>query len=209
MLWVVGLGLVLAACGRIGFAPQGGDAGGGGGGTPTTLTQTQSETIAASGTTICIHNNLNGDNRYFRVFDLAAAGITGTLHVTSVTFGIQSATSQAGTQPIDVRLDTLAGALKIENLTNIASTTLNIPDETVQSAKALFDTDITAGALLVAELHIADSNTDTLVVGSNTLGQTAPAYLAAPQCNQPEPIDVTNLGFANMDLVLAVHGDVR
>lgn len=207
MLWVVGLGLVLAACGRIGFAPQGGDAGGGG--TPTTLTQTQSETIAASGSTNCVSNSHNGDNRYFRVFDLTAAGITGTLHVTSVTFGIQSATSQAGSQPIDVRLDTLAGALKVENLTNVASTTVNIPDETSSTAKATFDTDIAAGAMLVAELHIGNSPTDDLVVGSNALGETAPAYIAAPQCGQPEPIELASIGFPNMDLVLAVHGDVR
>lgn len=209
MRWVVAMGLALAGCGRIDFGPPGAGTDAGGPGTPITLSQTQSEAIAGSGSTSCIHNNLNGDNRYFRVFDLAAAGISGTLHVTSVTFGIQSATSQAGTQPIDVRLDTLAGALKVENLTNVASTTLNIPDEKVQNAMALFATDIPVGAVLVAELHIPDSNTDTLVVGSNTLGQTAPAYIAAPQCGQPEPVDVTNLGFANMDLVLAVHGVVR
>ena len=47
-----------------------------------------------------------------------------------------------------------------------------------------------------------------LFVGSNAFGQTGPSYLAASACGIPDPVDLAELGFPGMHIVMNVVGQV-
>lgn len=204
------------------------DGGGGGGGddpgetTPdagpstVTLRQTTAQTITPLNSVGCVEQDADGnpiqhrDNSYYRVFDLAAAGVTTELEVSDVVFGVEQAASPTGSQPATLTLYTLAGPLAIANLTVLATTELVVANQEATLLTAPIAATVPAGSKLVAELFVPDSaGQDRLFfMGSNASGQSAPGYLRATAtgCNIAEPTDLAALGFPAMHMILEVNG---
>lgn len=202
------------------------DGGGGGGGGPVTLSQSSSMDVVGgnSDNVICVVTAYPGgpvigtaENFYYRAFDLTAAGVTGDLAISKVSVGIEDAESQGGTQPASVALYTLNGAFTLANLTQLASTDVNVSDVTFpgngNTGGTVLDIPITAtapaGSTLVVEFHIPDGSNDGnfLEVGSNTAAQTGPTYFRAPSdgCDITEPTDASTID-GNMHWVMTVTG---
>jgi hypothetical protein len=165
------------------------------------LTQNSNPEITPGTSIACVENDPNTgaavrhkENRYFRVFDLAAAGVTGDLAIDKVSFGIEQATSPAGSQAAGVRLHTLTGDLELANLAQIATADVTVPDP--------------AGSTLVVEIYIPDAGTDAslLFIGANTDGQTGPTYLQATDCGLGEPTDLATAGYPDVAIVLSASG---
>lgn len=180
---------------------------------PVELTITHSNnttTITSLNSISCNAEGLHADNSYYRVFNLTSFGITSTYVVSKISIGIETATAGAGgTQPATVRIHTLSGALTLANLTQVGIVSTTVADAAVG---VVIDIPVTAvvpaGSTMVVEFFTPDGQTvgHSLFVGSNTLGQTGPTYLAAADCKAVEPTDIATLGFPDMHMILTVTG---
>jgi len=181
-----------------------------------TITHSASQTIEAGNSVHCGDQNTgyHTDNSYLREFDLNAFGITADFDVTEVEFGIEEAEGAGGSQPVTVRLFTKnnpAGALTWANLTEIGSASATVPDQNLTRFTVPVTGSAPAGSVLVVEVFTPNGQTagHTFFIGSNSLGQTAPSYLAAEDCGIAEPTSTAAIGFPNMHIVMNVTGDTE
>jgi hypothetical protein len=184
-------------------------------------------TITAANAVACVQQQDDGtgnqvpvfhqENGYYRVFDLAAMGVTRDLAIERVTFGVETGNPGAANQQlVEIHLFTLSGDLELANLTEIGAGQVLVP----QTAQELFDVDVEAiapaGSTLVVELRTPSGDPDRLLfIGSNAAGQTGPTFLRAPNCDDDanpdtpsafeEPLDLTDF-FPDMHVVMSVHG---
>lgn len=190
------------------------DAGGGlpdagGGGDPVTLTHSTSMSVEADNSVAC-YNSVFGYTRrssYYRVFDLAAMGMTRPLAVSQVTVGIERARSGSGNgQPATVKLHTLTGAFTVANLTELARQATTVDDQELQLIVVPVAATVPAGSTLVVEFLVpnGEANLNALFPGSNNDGQSGPTYVRDDCGGAAQPTDVGSLGFPDMHLVLSV-----
>ena len=188
---------------------------GGGGGCPPTITHSTSQTIVQFNSASCNNGppNFNHtDNSYWRAFDMNTFTGGQQYDITSLSFGIEQATSGSGTgQPVTVNLYTNSGApFPNGTLTLLATSgSINVPDQ----ALTIFDLPITAtvpaGTLeLVMEVFTPDGQPagNTFFIGSNTLAETGPSYISAADCGILEPTPTGDIGFPDMHIVFNVNG---
>ena len=176
------------------------------------LTQSSSNTITA-GSISCNAGGLHTDNSYYRVYDLAPLALGGTFTVRKVVFGVEAATGAGGTQPIAVKLYTLTGAFTLANMTLVGSQTFNVPNQSLSlfSAELLTPVTVPANAKLVVEIFTPNGQAagNSFFLGSNTLAQTAPSYIAAAGCGITQPTDLTAIGFGARHWVINPSGTVN
>ena len=152
------------------------------------------------------------DNSYWRAFDMAAITSNGMPYfITSVSFGIETASSTAGTQPVTVRLYTTSNfpAGFPGSLTQVATTTINVADQSGTVLQTpLFAVVPVATNQLVMELFTPNGGAtgNLLFMGSNEDPETAPSYLSAAGCGITTPTTTAAIGFPNMHLVFNVNG---
>jgi hypothetical protein len=178
-----------------------------------TLSQTTADTIVAANSVSCNGETSHSENHYYRVFDLAAAGINGAFQVSQVTVGIESASSGTGTQPATIVLHTLTGAPALANLTQLTSSPVTIADQGAGVRDFAVSATAPAGSKLVVEFTTPDgtAGTNLLFIGSNAAGETAPSYITAPLpapggCDITELTTTGALGFPTMHVVMKVTG---
>ncbi len=178
-----------------------------------TLALTTNDTIVSANSVSCnlddgLGTQNHRDNRYFRVFNLPSLGINSAFVVSSVTIGVETATSGTGTQPATVVLHRLNGAVALANLTQIASQPITISDQDLTLLNVNISGTAPAGSQLVVELFTPDGVTpgNNFFIGSNTAGETAPSYLVAADCSVPDMMTTAALGFPSMHVVMKVTG---
>jgi hypothetical protein len=149
-----------------------------------TLSQTTTTTIEANNTLVC--GNIFGEtttNSFYRVFPLADYGITGSFHVKSVQFAVQTAESWDGTsQNVTINVGTYTGAiapttpsLQGAQWFPTASAAVSVPDGGNMMMTAPIDVVIPAGSKMMVELRSAyDAN--RFFPGSNRSGETYPTF---------------------------------
>lgn len=181
------------------------DAGGGGG--PVTLTHSNSMALEAGMGEACQNGLGNGRNNYYRVFDLAALGVTGSLQVNQMTIGIQDADSGSGNgQPATLKLHTLNGEFIVTNLTELGRSAVTVQDGSLQVLDVPISATVPAGSTLVAEILFPNGQSEGnfMLPGANNDGQTGPTYVRDTCGGATQPTDVATLGFPNFHLVLSV-----
>jgi hypothetical protein len=175
------------------------------------LTQTTSNLIEPNVSISCSDDSgVHAENSYFRVFDLATAGVNSAFHVSAVEVGVDSANASGdGTQPVDVRLHTLTGDLQNGTLAPLATSSQNVVDTVATRIEFPFDAMVPAGSRLAVEVHTPDGsqNGDSFYIGANRLGQTAPGYLRAPECGDDQPTDFADIGFSDTHIIIDVIGE--
>lgn len=181
-----------------------------------TLSQTTLTTSLPNGSVSCRNgDNTTGDNRWFRVFRLADAGITGGARITAVSFGVQQA---AGLPTIEIKIGTYSGSvqpppttLDTGLITPIAATTYVVPAVTT-SATRYVTVPLTANVPALSQVVVEIAAPDLLgtskyfYLGGNDAGQTAPAYLQSTKCNFPQPTTPASIGFPASHLVITATG---
>ncbi len=172
------------------------------------LTHSLSQEIMAGNSVACNNGFAHTDNSYIRTFYLPDFGITSDFSIVEVDMGIEMATGGGGSQAVEVRLYTLDGALLWGNMTLIGQAAVDISDQDLTHFAIPVTGLAPTGSTLVVEFFTPDGNAggNLLFVGSNNLGQTAPTYLAAADCGVTEPMDVADIGFPGMHLVMNVTG---
>jgi subtilisin family serine protease len=188
---------------------------GGGGGCPPTITHSTSQTIVQFNSASC--NNgppdfNHTDNSYWRAFDMNTFTSGQEYNVTSVSFGVEQATSGSGTgQPVTVNLYTNSGApFPGGTLTLLASTgSINVPDQALTVFSVPLIATVPAGTSeLVMEVFTPDGQPagNTFFIGSNALAETGPSYISAADCGITEPTPTGDIGFPDMHIVFNVNG---
>lgn len=196
-----------------------------------TRTLTQTTTMAIEGNTaIACANNPPGTNanNYYRVFDLAAAGITTPFTVTQVSFGVEHCDQINGTAGavVAVRVGTYDGTpgaqLEASAMTILASNpTVQVPEviETNgvtagETIDAPISATIPAGQKLLVEIDAPDGhNNYYLYLGANNDGESSFGYVLAPGCSangvpitKPTNISSVSTSFPAVHLLITVTG---
>ena len=183
------------------------DAGGGGGG-PVTITHSTTMALEAGTGISCTSDVGNARNSWYRVFDLPAMGITGSLAVSKVTIGIQEADGDGDDlQPLTVKLHQLSGAFVVTNLSELGRTKIDVFDGALQTIEVPLTASVPAGITLVAEMTVPNGqgfiDGDFLFPGANDDGQTGPTWVRS-ECSGPQPVDAASISFPNFHLVLSI-----
>ncbi|MPZ26364.1 MAG: S8 family serine peptidase, partial [Micromonosporaceae bacterium] len=179
-----------------------------------TLTHSQSQAIVAGNSAACSTDDgaTTTDNGYLRHFTLADFGVTSAFEVTEVSFGVQLLRPAA--QDLTVNLYTMIdpdGPFIYPNFTPpIGSATQSVPPQELTMVTVPVTGTAPAGSTLVVEIDAPNvDGTGAFFIGSNPNGQTAPSYLRSVSCQFPQPVDVANVGFPGMHIVMNVHGDAE
>jgi subtilisin family serine protease len=172
-----------------------------------TITHSVSQEIIQGNSVSCNSGLGNAENGYLRTFTLEDFDITSDFNVTSVSFGVESATV---TQPMTVKLYTLEGsAVVYDNMTLIGSTVTTLQAQQLSMVSVPVEGTAPAGSTLVVELdspNLQDIG-GFFFPGSNNLGQTSSTYLRSETCGVNQPTPTEQIGFPGMHLVMNVTGD--
>lgn len=189
-----------------------------------TLSQTTSTQLEAATSRACLGMpNGSAANNYYRVFDLAAAGITSDFHVTKLSFQVEHChefASSAGAT-LTARIGTYASApgpdtLVLADMTIQQSVSAFVP-EVIESGSppmtpggtvdAYFDTTIAAGQRLLVEVDAPDGSGDYIfLMGANNDGESAPGYVLAPSCMATVPTNISTIANTPVHLLMTVSG---
>lgn len=164
--------------------------------------------------------NFTRENSYYRVFQLADHGVTGTLQIQMVSFAVQQANAggAAVTQAAQLKLGKYGGAaggtsIDLAQITPITATAVTIPDSGVSTVNVPITGSITGGNLIV-ELAIPDGAAaqNVFFIGTNGAGESKPGYIRSPICNVVTPTGMNGLGAAQIpplprsDMIISVSG---
>lgn len=180
--------------------------------TPIELTQNLSSEIKDGFSRVCKPDDTDAhyETSYYRVFDLTASGVVGSLEVERVGFAIQSAISASGSQEMRVRLHLLEGEPSLANLTLVRQEVVVIADQAMTTIDVPIAASIPADARLAVELFLPDGIEphNYLRVGMNDAGETAPAYVraVADVCTALDITPVGDVGIGDHHLILSIAG---
>jgi hypothetical protein len=185
-----------------------------------TLTQTASNGITKNNSFGCVlSSGVTLPNSYYRVFKLADHGVTTTLHVTQVEFGIQTAAAGGGTgsQPATLNIGTYAGTpgaatLDLSMVRAVSTMNIRIADGSATRMTVPIAADIAPTTSMIVELAIPDGRpaANKFFAGTNTDLERAPGYTFGPDCGVTPPTSMQSIAddnmFGNVHLVMTVTG---
>lgn len=190
--------------------------------TTKTLTETSTDVLVANNSIACNNQAATEPalatkaNSYYRVFDLAAAGITTDFHVMSMGFQVESSDGQVATARVGTYNGTVTPAtttLSVGNMTMVASNTnVTIPaTSTGATVTAPFsNATIPAGKKLYIELDSPDGTAtmNYMFVGSNTGGESLPGYILSTACSISNPTNISTVSSTNpkVNMLMTVTG---
>ncbi|MCF6366116.1 MAG: T9SS type A sorting domain-containing protein [Bacteroidales bacterium] len=181
------------------------------------VTHSLSQNINTGTSVSCNANGIHYENSYYRVFDLYNYfNLNSDWSVQQVEVGIAIAESGTGTtQPAELRLYVMSeyngNSVTLDSLhlqRNISFDINNNESGTIKSISVNPAVSVPFGTVLVAEVFIPDGQEDNnmLFIGSNNEGQTDNTYIRAPQCGVENPVNLEEIGYGDMHLVMNVIG---
>jgi hypothetical protein len=173
-----------------------------------TLTQTTSGALVQNTAPACGNSTGTDVNDYYRVFDLAAAGITTDFHVTQVSFQVDDSTGQSPSVKIGTYNATPGTTLNVGSMATVTTKTATVPSTTTGATVNVdfTGTTIPAGSKLLFEIDSPAGS--TLYMGANTGGESASGYIMAPACSINSPTDISTVSstYPTVDLLMTVTG---
>jgi hypothetical protein len=176
------------------------------------ITHSPNQTIIDNHISVaCSTPPITSNNSYLRVFDLVSDfGINADITISSVDFGIQSASAASGgSQSVTINIYTLSGPsdpLLYANLTLIGSQIASVPDQALTLFNVPISAFIPAGSVLVAEVLSADAGNE-FWMGCNNIGSTDASYFATTSCNITNPVTVTSINFPDAQSIIIVNAE--
>ena len=188
-----------------------------GGTCPPVITESTSQEIVDGNSVACNNGVGTTENHYYRAFNMNTFTGGADYLVTSVSFGIELATSGTGTgQPLTVNLYANHGSPFPGGdwQSNMIATSgeINIPDQ----ADAIFNVPLIVTAPgsaleLVMEVTTPDGTAvgNLFFIGSNPDPETGLSYLEAADCGVNTPTPTGDIGFPDMHIVFDVNGSCQ
>ena len=181
---------------------------------PPVITESTSQAIVDGNSVACNNGFGTTENHYWRAFNMGTFTGGQDYNVTSVSFGIELASSGGGTgQPLTVNLYANHGSPFPGGdwQSNLIATSgeINIPDQVDTIFNVPLIVTAPGAALeLVMEVTTPDGTVvgNLFFVGSNPDPETGLSYLSAVDCGVPNPTPTGDLGFPNMHIVFDVNG---
>lgn len=188
---------------------------------PTTITLTQvSTTVLATSSLGCEDDNTDStyEQAYYRVFDLAAMGVTSTLTLSSVAFGVQSAD---GTETLTINVGTYSAApgttLSVGSadwgagdVTAIATTTTSLPASSTGTIVSVpIAATIPSGSRLIVEVRSpneSSKNDVALFLGASSGTETTPGFYWSTECGAVPPGTPSELGQDTVPFLITATG---
>lgn len=192
-----------------------------------TLSQTTTTTLEPAKSIACpATTSGTAANNYYRVFDLAALGITSDFSVTQVSFQVEHCDqlSGSGGTTVAVRVGTYNGTpgttLALSEMTILASNPNVIVPEVIEDlgppattpggvVNAPITATIPAGKKLFIEVDAPDGNTQYyFYMGANDDGEAGFGYILSPRCNVSVPTSISTVSEPDVPvhLLLTVTG---
>lgn len=190
-----------------------------------TLSQTSSEMLEPAGSIACGAANGTAANNYYRVFDLAAFGITTSFNVTQVSFQVEHCDQVNGSSGASVAVrvgtynDTPGATLLPAMMTILASNPAVMIPEVIEdlgppattpggTVIAPIAATIPAGKHLLVEVDAPNgANSYAFYMGANDSPETAPAFILAPTCGINTPTNINTVASNTaVHLLLTVTG---
>jgi hypothetical protein len=188
----------------------------------TSITESTNATTVDASTTVSCNGGaptyLHTDNSYYRAFTLSAFNppLDQTqFRVQSVTIGIASANA-AGTnttQPVTLNVyRSTTNPPTSASLTLLSSVTVDVADQSSSLLTVPLTTQpvfSVATGILVVEVFTPNGQASghSFLLGSNSLGQSAPSYFKASACGVSDIRSLASSGFPNMHIVMTVNGN--
>jgi hypothetical protein len=196
-----------------------------------TLSQTTSDALEAEKSIACPASaSGTAANNYYRVFDLAALGITTDFTVTEVGFQVEHCNKFADDTgcPVTVRVGTYDGTpgdtLSTSAMTLLASNSNITVPEVIESmgvtpggtVHAPIAATVPGGSKMFVEVDAPDGNTlYQFYMGANDDGESGFGYILAPKCFATVPTNISSvedpdgggpMPFKQVHLLLTVTG---
>jgi hypothetical protein len=173
---------------------------------PTTLRQTSHEVIGAGQSLSCSSGGNTFAQTWSRVFGLADAGIAGPLHVTAVTFAIESTT---GSPVVDVAIDRYTGPFDASTLAGATTRLNSAPTEVTPTSYAFHtvtvDATVPANGFVAVSVAVPDIPGGTFVLGATEAAQSHRGYYQSPACSTTAATDTKLVGAAG-SIIIDVSG---
>jgi hypothetical protein len=184
-----------------------------------TLTQTASNAITVDNSFGCVKGASTLANSYYRVFTLADYNVQTTLHITSISFGVQTAMAGGGaaTQPATVNVGTYGavpqgGMLDLAQVRSLSTMAIQIPNGNTTAMTVPIAGDVAPTTSVIVELAIPDGSAagHKFFIGTNTDAERAPGYTLGKDCGFTTPTSMQSiaddLGFGQVHMVMSVTG---
>lgn len=175
---------------------------------------THSSSLTTTGAGIyCGDLTNHAETAWGRAFDLSDFGITGTFQVQSVLFGVGHASSSDDNQQT-VTINVYDGYTdlggSIVRGTLVGTTTGMVADGALFNLTWNVSATVTSG-LMYVEVAVPSSQapnptTDLFRIGINNAPETGPTYLRGPSCGINNPLVLSNIGYPDDHMVLAIEG---
>jgi hypothetical protein len=187
------------------------DDGGDGGEDVVVLRQTADDNIQSGNTPTCRNtDNTTADNKYFRVFSLAEAGVTGGFHITEIDWALDETQQDVD---VVVAIGTYTGGLDGATINSALITPINSVSAPIKlSLQRHIETvpltaNIPAGSDVIVTLQVPDllGTTNSFFMGSTTSSETHPGYMQSAKCNTA-PKTTTAAGFPDSRLIITASG---
>jgi hypothetical protein len=186
---------------------------------PTTITLTQVSTnVLATSTLACGAGTTTAKQAYYRVFDLPAFGITTPLTISSVAFGVQSA---SGTETVTVNVGTYSPAPSTTldvgggsadwgagDVTAIATAPTSVTGAATGTVVSVpIAAVIPGGSNLIIEVQSPnDTGSTSFFLGASVGTETSPGFFWSPTCSATPPGTPTELGEGVVPFLISATG---
>jgi hypothetical protein len=184
-----------------------------------TLTQTASNAITMNNSFGCNVGGKTLVNSYYRVFALADYNVSTTLHIISISFGIQTAAAGGGaaTQPATVNLGTYGAVpqgttLDLAQVRSLATQAIQIPNGSATAMTVPISGDVAPTTSVIVELAVPDGSAvgHKFFIGTNTDDERAPGYTRGPDCGFTTPTSMQSIAderdYGPVHMVMMVTG---
>lgn len=170
-----------------------------------TLTQSINPGVIGAATVVCGVNETSADYSLARSFTAPYA-----LTIECVTFGVRLNTGGATFTSVRILQGDITGPY--DSLTLLSEIEVPVAAGTTSEffTVGMPSTQIDAGATFIVELRspsrlpVDGGDGGLMGFGCNVQGQTAPTYYRGPFCNDPDFIDLADIGFGGRHLVMTV-----
>lgn len=161
-------------------------------GTAVVISQSSSTTVSSGTSVYCGNMQTTRDNTWYRAFKLSDYGVTGTLHISRVTFAVEGTKGATVRIAIHSYTGHIGTTLELSKMTELTAKNDAIPDNATPIA-ALFSLDVPASSTIVLEVRGQDSLngggmlTSYFHLGANSAGQSGSSYWRSAACGVGTP----------------------
>jgi len=187
---------------------------------PVRLSHSLEEFLVTGGTAIACASTAapqtSSDNQFWRAFTLSDFGVTESVTIENVEFGIENLTLPTLIEA-DITINLYqapGGSAPSTGLELIGSTVATLGDRALEVVTVDVTGVVDAGNALVVEINQPNFQDlsggltgDVFFPGANSFGENDPSYISSAGCGTAEPTPYADIGFPEVHLIIIANGE--